>query len=621
MKNINWILIVGFLIFPLNLNAQEVELEPIIIVPGIMGSWNWEVMLQRSDAGNWDFFPIDHSWDNMINALEDAGYERGVNLFISFYDWRQSNINSATDFLIPTIDQAIANSPTGKVDIIAHSMGGLVVRRYIQSDDYRDDVDQLIMLGTPNYGSSDVYALWEGGEVPINWDNITESLTRFYLWYMTTATSQTADNYDTVHTFIPSVREMLPVYDFLTDLDGSKSYSSLIEAQNPFLDNLNLPENMQNLLGLGYITVIAGEGESTVGSIPVVAQTSSDPKLWKDGIPSPFPPERNVVDGDNRVLLSSAFLNESDLLPSQQAHNLLEKFFAFFSPKVHAAYEGGNTDTFLKQKEINSKHGDLPTTAIPEVFTALSLGSPVGDFPIPPEPDNITSFWFASPVAVKITDPQGRVLTRDSNTIPGAVYTGETDPNGVKMVIIPDGLIGQYKIELIGTANGEYHMAVASFADEGDNIVTAEKGVKEGEKISYTADVNQIGANINLSAPVITEPPTSDTAIDSLNKLIVDVKKYYDEGKIKDKSLYQSLQGDLKIVLAALKEAEVTRPIGQKLPKLHELKVSLAKKLAVATLRSFISKVESPTNKRKLDSSAAIDMSSKAKVIITKINN
>ena len=33
-----------------------------------------------------------------------------------------------------------------KVDIVAHSMGGLVTREYVARDDYGNDIDQLIFL-------------------------------------------------------------------------------------------------------------------------------------------------------------------------------------------------------------------------------------------------------------------------------------------------------------------------------------------------------------------------------------------------------------------------------------------------------------------------------------------
>jgi hypothetical protein len=41
-----------------------------------------------------------------------------------------------------------------KVDIVSHSMGGLVARAYIDSPTYRGDIGKLIMLGTPNRGAS-----------------------------------------------------------------------------------------------------------------------------------------------------------------------------------------------------------------------------------------------------------------------------------------------------------------------------------------------------------------------------------------------------------------------------------------------------------------------------------
>lgn len=601
--------------------AQLTSLEPVVIVPGIMGSWNWKVMLQRSGSGTWDFFAIDHTWDNIINALENAGYEKDKTLFISFYDWRQSNNNSATDYLIPTVDKALVNSPTGKVNIVAHSMGGLVARRYIESNNYRNDVNQLILLGTPNYGSSDVYTLWEGGSVPNNWNKKEQIGIKTLLWYMTIVTTQTADNYDTIHTYIPSVKELLPTYDFLVDSEGNtKWYDDLVEARNPFLENLNSWSMAQKLQNVGAITVVAGKGENTVGNIPVVAPDETETKLWKDGMPSPMPPERNSVEGDNRVLLNSAYLDPWSIAPPVPVLNNWQSFFAKIFPVAYSAYEG-DIDKFLKQKEITSKHGDLPTTAIPDVFTALALTQPTISYTPPAEPNNITSFWFASPVQVKITDPQGRVITKDVNNIPGAVYTGESDPNGVKMVIIPDDISGQYKIELVGTGNGEYHMAAASFTENSDNIVTVEKSVVEGEKIEYIANIDiSLTVPITISEPIITNPESEKTPVELTKDLMADLNAYYKAGQIKNKLVYQTLSNDLKIALTALQEMEIIRPIEEKYPKLHDLKVMLAKKLALAKLNAFISRVETQSKNNKIDQIVASDLMAQASTIITKIN-
>ena len=62
------------------------------------------------------------------------------------------------------IDEVKAKTGSSKVDLIGHSMGGLVARQYIESDAYAGDVDQLIFLATPQLGSPKAYMMWEAGE-------------------------------------------------------------------------------------------------------------------------------------------------------------------------------------------------------------------------------------------------------------------------------------------------------------------------------------------------------------------------------------------------------------------------------------------------------------------------
>ncbi|MCU1228632.1 MAG: hypothetical protein JWO97_1516 [Acidobacteria bacterium] len=52
------------------------------------------------------------------------------------------------------IQQMKTTYGVGKVNIIAHSMGGLGSRAYIESPAYQGDVNKLVMLSTPNHGSS-----------------------------------------------------------------------------------------------------------------------------------------------------------------------------------------------------------------------------------------------------------------------------------------------------------------------------------------------------------------------------------------------------------------------------------------------------------------------------------
>lgn len=90
--------------------------------------------------------------------------------YVFAYDWRQDNVRAAAalDDLIEQIRRDYGK-PDLKVDIVAHSMGGLIARywlRYGKTDVLDDrvlrDIDQvygrdklrrLVMLGTPNLGS------------------------------------------------------------------------------------------------------------------------------------------------------------------------------------------------------------------------------------------------------------------------------------------------------------------------------------------------------------------------------------------------------------------------------------------------------------------------------------
>ena len=99
-------------------------------------------------------------------------------LYTFYYDWRLDNaVNAAhlADF-IEQIRQDFDN-PDLKVDIVAHSMGGLIARYYIRygrtdvlgSNDFpvnmygAERVRRIILLGTPSLGSVEILNAFIGG--------------------------------------------------------------------------------------------------------------------------------------------------------------------------------------------------------------------------------------------------------------------------------------------------------------------------------------------------------------------------------------------------------------------------------------------------------------------------
>ena len=106
---------------------------------------------------------------NLATAGEQVNPKQ-KNYYVFFYDWREDNVISARK-LAELVDQIRIDydQPDLKVDIVAHSMGGLITRyfiRYGKQDVLVDNefdkkvnmyggerVRRVILLGTPNLGS------------------------------------------------------------------------------------------------------------------------------------------------------------------------------------------------------------------------------------------------------------------------------------------------------------------------------------------------------------------------------------------------------------------------------------------------------------------------------------
>lgn len=199
---------------------------PVIIIPGILGSqlrdsrtgreqWpgnlarlllsDYRQLALRIDARTLQPLPTDLRPDGLfegaagrdfygaiIVTLEQAaGYVRGApgtavtddvpRYYILAYDWRQDNVQAARALqALITQVRADHGRPDMKVDVIAHSMGGLVARYFLRygTADVLDDnsfpvtnagavqVRRLALLGTPNLGSvSAMISVLDGHQV------------------------------------------------------------------------------------------------------------------------------------------------------------------------------------------------------------------------------------------------------------------------------------------------------------------------------------------------------------------------------------------------------------------------------------------------------------------------
>lgn len=97
----------------------------------------------------------------IINHLEKIGYREGADLFIFDYDWRRSVFDNASR--LETFARAKIPDPAQRFDIVAHSMGGLIARVYVNRHDGAQRVARLFSAGSPFQGSVKVYATLDKG--------------------------------------------------------------------------------------------------------------------------------------------------------------------------------------------------------------------------------------------------------------------------------------------------------------------------------------------------------------------------------------------------------------------------------------------------------------------------
>jgi triacylglycerol esterase/lipase EstA (alpha/beta hydrolase family) len=119
--------------FETNVQIIKVTRPPVIFVHGYLGS--------------------SATWRGMGLNLGNYGFQT----FVKNYLTGEGSIGDQSEKLATDIEDDLESMnrsgiKISKVDLIGHSMGGLIIRDYVQNDLYQDNVRKIIMVGTPNHG-------------------------------------------------------------------------------------------------------------------------------------------------------------------------------------------------------------------------------------------------------------------------------------------------------------------------------------------------------------------------------------------------------------------------------------------------------------------------------------
>ena len=283
------------------------HINPIIVVPGLGGSWDFGAILKGETGTDWKVPSFIDLYDNLTNSLVNAGYEKDKNLFVFGYDWRKG-LNDLSSDLNNYINGLVSQGKIGvtdKIDFIGHSYGGLVARTYGQKIG-TDKIGKIITAGSPHQGTIDAYGLWEGATV---WKNVWWQ--RAALELMIKLNQKSGENrVGVVRRLAPGTKDILPTFDFLKKNDILLSSGSLLQ-KNLTLNDLN----SDTATIAGVLWANGGNSNQTDRFLKVVDRgwLEKTQGQWEDGKPTASPFE-TTNDGDGAVLSLSAvasFTNQS----------------------------------------------------------------------------------------------------------------------------------------------------------------------------------------------------------------------------------------------------------------------------------------------------------------------
>jgi len=336
------------------------------------------------------------------------------NFLVYFAQWTTGNAgtmsrDAAANCLASQIAAVRGNDTDGKVLLVAHSMGGLVSRNYLETNKYANDVERLITFGTPHAGV-DIATIGKF-LAPGQWN--CDDLNKTF-WGTCELSSASTQWFNLNHTQRAGVR-----YDFVSGT-GGKGNKASDKAFNAILWSIVGPHD--GIVGLwsgqGFLT-----GSSIIGTPKRGPRSVQGKQLhfWKTG------------DGHTLGWASTDYFTFKD---SQKSGGALCLRSLMQLSTEYCAGDGqvlNGLATLSQAEEAPS----APAAFTPTVTGTLAAGqSQTIPLPLQSDETGVVLSWDVGTVQFQLTAPDGTVLTPDNvaQTLPGAEYIQLT-PAGMRPLV------------------------------------------------------------------------------------------------------------------------------------------------------------------------------------------
>ena len=470
-------------------------------------------------------------YGGVLPALAGAGYVLGTNLFIFAYDWRY-NADHARGDLDAMVSQVLAQTGAGSVDIITHSMGGMVARDFLLYGADRGKVHSVVMLAPPNFGTvKGTVAVHQGVCLPDDRTGL-EAIGNCYISDRTVryiyrtipggldqAPSQAYytvyDGRDAAHpvayrddTVSPSATDWKALAAYETAPGPSDTYCSRFGCRNEApvttaaFDSANAYHDQEDDWYNHVTTPVAimvGTGRCTVGEIV------KQPVLSIFGVNLGTREDIRNVDGDGTVTRRSASLDDGLLAPN------VSIYYRNYD------HNGMGSNASVLSDAVSILNGAATPKGV--------IGTPNGT--------TCTQLIVESPMELQVTDSQGRRI----GSLDGQADFREQPTNDfmrlddTKNATIYAG--GTYRADLRGTANGEASIKLRVVGVDRTLEVLAfnHVPVTPTTKASFTFDSTRstisaltldpdgTGQNLQTIAPVVITSNVDDDVPPTINVL------------------------------------------------------------------------------------------------------
>jgi hypothetical protein len=526
------------LLVPLFSSTQR----PVVLVPGIMGSTQkgggpWYGYTPRLKSSYMELDELElfqkagnPGWDQLKEYLRgNKGLDEGTTIIDCPWDWRRSlqdvyknnliEVKAAyRDYLIKAIDKAKAGNPNQKVNIIAHSMGGLLVRTYIQSDEYakRLDIENFTMVGTPNKGSANAYFIWEGGD-PKRVDNLTGSLNLYFntvedLYEITYNLGDMPHEDIKSHIVIrklvqekvPSLRQLMPTYAFLVPEEGEPYAISTKDNINSFLVDLNSDSRRFDRMGPPSSTnkvktrIYYSDSKDTIENVdvkPTILSGQFPYDFYEDGKPSKDPELQEI--GDGTVPGPSASLPCDDSIVWADCKDSTQ-IDADHTSLIKKYYKNIADDLYADVEQAVAQSRSNIATGIADVSTRLLISI-----------DGRVQPYIVNPQGISVgINP----VSENIDTAPGATLQIEPASG---FITIDNPLDGNYVLSLKALYSEDCKIGIAYMTDAGESVVNHRIFLNPGVASIFF----DLSAGSQVSIVVVHQPnPPSGLTADAIDQ-------------------------------------------------------------------------------------------------------